>query len=694
MLLNHKTIIIISLYFISVLTLKAENVFKADTLYKIHEPVIVTANRYEKSIFETCMPSSVLKVSTSANKLITIEDALYEIPGTNVTKTGPWSIKPVLRGLSGSHVLTLIDGLKMNVLRSYGNHAPLIDIAQINRIEVIRGPGSVMYGSDAVAGVINIIRKQAPDFTKQGKTYFNTGFEYNSVNNQCSETADFSASSKNISFILVFNNRSAGNIKTPNGVLNNTGYKGKTLSAEIYYKISNLNRIRIKSEFNRMTDVGVPVSPYAEQSGFKEYFRNSYSVEYSHTPRNKSWSKSFAKIFYQTENRNFNALFKNIPKGTVYANSSLEAKRDLNACGFDIQTGKFLSGNNLLIFGADGFHNFNKTSRTSDSYITDKSGVLVKDPPADYTPPTPESFRQGLGMFIEDEWEFTRFFRVTAGIRYDFVFSKALATPNTLAQHSINSTDHDFSGSLGILYSASDYTHFFFNVGRAFKSPTLQERYFKGTSQIGYLTGKPELLPETSLNLDSGVKFKTDCFSGEISLFRNFITDFIVMEPINAAKDTFKYSNIGRALLFGGEFCFSAEPFKNINFFATGSYSYGDDINLNSPLPMIPPANIITGIKLSNKKHGFYLRAKLNITAAQNRTSKNESNTPGYIITDISFGTALDKYFKFLTGYKVQLQISNLFNIKYRNHLSYVSWAYEPGTSFSVSIFKTGFPGR
>ncbi|OQX94571.1 hypothetical protein B6I21_09270, partial [candidate division KSB1 bacterium 4572_119] len=196
--------------------------------------VVITANRYEKNVFETHVPVNVIseqriwqKNSSSYGELVD------QIAGVTHSNAGPWSQKVSVRGLVGPHVLTLIDGMRVNSLRSYGNHAHLIDVSQIEKVEIIRGPASILYGSEAVAGVVNYITRK-PVFKSDGfHLQGNVGFQYSTVNQQQSEQLHLSGGIGAWSFLFGLSNRQAGNIDTPQGKLQNTGFNGYSVETKL-----------------------------------------------------------------------------------------------------------------------------------------------------------------------------------------------------------------------------------------------------------------------------------------------------------------------------------------------------------------------------------------------------------------------------------------------------------------------------
>jgi len=134
---------------------------------KFEEQVVVTATRYEQDSYETSLPISVVSADDlSRQQPEKMVDMLKQMAGVEFQGEGPFRGIPVIRGLSSNRVLILVDGQRLNNSREStefaGIQPSLVDLSQIERIEVLRGPASVLYGSDAIGGVINIITKQ-PD---------------------------------------------------------------------------------------------------------------------------------------------------------------------------------------------------------------------------------------------------------------------------------------------------------------------------------------------------------------------------------------------------------------------------------------------------------------------------------------------------------------------------------------------------
>lgn len=649
--------------------------------------VTVTANRYEKNLFETHIPVSMARDDQVWRQGVdNVGELLQQQAGVTFSDAGPWSQKLVVRGLSDPQVLTLIDGMRLEVLRSYGNHAPLIDVDQVERVEIIRGPASILYGSDAIGGVVNFITKK-PTLMRNGFSIKgNAGVQYNSVNQQHSENVTLTSGWKNWAFLLGFNNRMAGDVRTPQGELINTGFRGYTVDAKIGFTPSEAHQFQIMAESNRMRDVGVPIDEYAQQAKFLKYDRDLITIGYEYRSPGNILNNVKANWYYQTGERNFDAFIYQKPKGSLFVNQTLTANRDVNNYGANFQTSLALFQKNLLTTGVDVFAEFDDSRRMADAKIYNNQGVVVKDPPPDYSPPAPRANRNGVGAFLEDEYNPWQKWSFTFGTRFDYIASQANATPGTLAEINIRETDQNVSGNFGALYWLTENIHILANIGRAFKAPTLQERYFKGTAQVGYLYGNPDLNSETSLNLDGGIKWKFDRVNGEFNLFRNEINNLIVMKPISASADTLLYDNVGKAKIYGGEFQANINISQQLTFFMNASYIYGQDTKLAEPLPKMPPLEGLLGFRFEGASHKYWLEISGRVVDRQNRVTRNELQTPGYQLYNFSSGISLDKFLKLRSPLFLTFNVKNIFNKSYRDHLSSVTWWDAPGRNVVLGL--------
>lgn len=311
---------------------------------------------------------------------------------------------------------------------------------------------------------------------------------------------------------------------------------------------------------------------------------------------------------------------------------------------------------------------------------------MAKDPPVDLTPPSPKSYRYGVGIFFENEYTPIDPITIFTGARFDRIFSHADGTPGTLTEIDRDEADSDFSGNMGLLFRLSEHVRLYTNIGRAFRAPTLQERFFKGIGQVGYLSGNPELHSETSLNIDTGIKWQYLRFSGELSLFRNQTDNYIVMKPVTIAADTFIYDNVGKDQVLGAEFEAGTKIIPGLSLSISSGYVHGDDINLSEPLPKMPPMENDVSLRYQPERGKYWFELLAQFVSEQQRAAKNERRTDGHRLLHFSAGFDIHRFLNIKSNLSFSINIRNLLNEAYRDHLSTVTLWDAPGRNLVLGI--------
>lgn len=649
--------------------------------------VVVTANRYEKNSMDTHLPVRVIGTDMLRQYgYMTTGAAIEQEPGVAISGTGPWSQKPVIRGLAGSQILSLVDGMRLDVMRSYGNHAPLIDPDILDRIEIIRGPASILYGSDAIGGVINYITKGPPPREERLTVHGSAGMSLASANELAGQSLSLTAAASAWSLRISGQHRNAGDISTPDGPLPNTGFKGTSIQTSLQLVPAARHRLLFSGSLQRFRDVGVPVNPYAVEAAFSRYTRNHGAFTWSYSNPRTLFSGLRVNCYAQQGYRAFNALIEGVPKGTNYVQQELSAKRNVRTSGGSIQTKLLISSAHQLLTGVDGYITHDRSRRISDALLRNASGGIVADPPPDTAPPNPRGKRSGYGLFLEDEFTASGRLSLLTGLRYDINRTDAVGTAGTLTPAGRHEMDRDWSGNAGVLYHLTPSLRLTGNIGRAFSAPTLMQRYFSGTAQVGYLEGNPDLASETSVNIDAALKWNTARSRGELSLFRNRIHNYIVMAPVSAAADSFAYANIGEALLTGGEYRSTILLSRAFSCRVSASYVYGEDLEQSAALPKIPPLRSRISFVYVSPHRTVTLEATLGLFSAQHRTDRYESATPGYQVVDINAVIQLSHLLRTARPLSLTCSVSNLTNERYIDHLSSVTWWPAPGRDIRIGL--------
>ena len=158
------------------------------------------------------------------------------------------------------------------------------------------------------------------------------------------------------------------------------------------------------------------------------------------------------------------------------------------------------------------------------------------------------------------------------------------------------------------------------------------------------------------------------------------------MKPISAAADTFLYDNVGKAEIYGGEFYVDFQLKKRLTFFMNSSYVVGNDIKLKEPLPKMPPLAGLFGLRFEAVNRNYWLELNSKFVRSQTRVVENEAETSGYVLVNFSSGLNFQKLLNFSNPVHVTLNINNILNKNYRDHLSYVTWWSAPGRNIVFGL--------
>ena len=629
----------------------------ADESIQLEEYTITATQNPELKSSEAPVPVSVVTSEEIEQKGITTVKELFEHTSGVDAKTAGGSVMPVIRGLSDEQVLILVNGVRLSDERPGGNHILSIDPAQIDRLEIVKGPGSVLYGAGAVAGVVNIITKKAPrgeseEFEISGEV----GAGYGGNNNAKSAKAQINASSKDLNFYIGGVKRKSDNIKSPQEEVKFSFYDGYTIWAGGGYTSGNWNTAI--NLWQTKADIGIT----APRNFVADYFKDE-----THTMGD-------LKISYQSESgilRQFDMLAGWQEHNRHRIRKPNEEK--LVDIHVDKETptlrGQWIlvpSEANRITTGFDLYNEDLSSSRVMDGFppaIAKFNGVSVIAP----------SSRTGVGIFLQDEYKFSEKLNMTTGLRYDSIETKTDGAPPPFFITSPQSdTDSAFSGALGLVYKTSEYSNIYANVGRAFRAPTLIERYYFGPHDgPAQDRGNPNLDPEISLNTDIGARIKTDKYKASISLYYNTVDDLIQKSLINpedpVPEQIYQYQNISKAKLYGGEL--DASYFINDiwSLFFSGSITIGDDESDDRPLDAIPAAKVRYGVDYDTYWSSMDINLELSATSAahQDRVGIGEKETPGYTTADFRAYLVHD------SGVNALFSVENIFDKTYYDHLSY-----------------------
>ena len=537
--------------------------------------VTITATRHPTDVHEVAAPVSVLDSSVLRDRAPNNPaDLLRELPGADVIGVGPNQNRPSIRGQGGQRILLLEDGIRVNNSRrqqDFGELPALVDISELERIELIRGPASVLYGTDAIGGVINLITL-SPRFG-DGPASMNgrLGFRYGTAGDLGKAEGSLSGRAGSFAWALGGSWRRASNYDAPSGRFGNVqfakdvtvldaGVKDHGENAYVGWRGENGAKAFVKLEQYVANDAGFGYVPNTLLGGDD----TKIQIRYPHQDLKKltlggasgALALPFAdraEITAWTQ-RNQRDLAQDIfipfgagtPPG---AGVSVQTGNysDIATVGVRAELTKLLS-RVLLTYGVDAFED---RSYNTDTSTTTVLGFGPPAPRASNQSQVPNAVLSSAGAFAQGSvGVFNRATLSIGGrvqqVRSDTRFTPGVATP---AQSHANATAVYAVNGLVRLTEALNAVA---SVGRGFRAPNLVERYFAGPTPEGsaYQLASPDLRPETSVNYDLGLKYRLADLNAEATIFENDIADGISTAPTGQAINRLPvYQNVNVAKL-------------------------------------------------------------------------------------------------------------------------------------------------
>lgn len=651
------------------------------------ESVTVTATRTQVATIDTAVPVSVIdRKQIEQQNLNTIGDVFRSLPGTSTVNEGAFQVRPKIRGLDSNRVLVLVDGERLNNGRTStglsGIEVGLVGTEQIETVEVVRGSGSVLYGTDALGGTINIITKDAPRNIDDGFRFggtFNGFFSSNETGRR--GNVSVRGSSKFFSFRVAqslerYENYFTGDLDgrmldgvDENGEVLNAQSHGSNTQITTRFFFDNDNDLRLNYERRRGANIGVPTLVGVFNAFFPFSERDKFNARFETRNLSKNLARLSGSFYYQKQNRNFTNIL-DVPAAPPFFPGLYqfsETVTDTNSVGFDLQSNWILGSKNFLTTGFSFFRDENKDKRFVETFSPDFSVF----PPrlarrVDNSPSVPNANFGSFAGFAQDQFQFTNRLQLIGGIRIERFFSNSSPTndfilPAILSSEQIaalglsglatglKTSETAVTGDFGAVFRVTDEISLTGRIGRSFRVPNLFERFFTGPGSIGgIVVGNPNLDPESGVNFDTAVKFRNSKFAGSVTYFnntyRNFLVNTLVDDTIPVGL--FQTQNVGRARIQGFETDAEA-PFKiGLGFLtpsASVSYLRGDDLESGEPLDFISPLKTVLNIRWTNLNSNYYADWTTRIVNKQDRLSAaffttNGGAEPGFVTSDVSGG--------------------------------------------------------
>lgn len=645
-----------------------------------------------------------LMQTTSSN----IIESLTKLGGVSTLSTGPAISKPVIRGLGYNRVLTVNDGVRQEGQQWGDEHGIEVDEASVSKVELLKGPASIIYGSDAMAGVINIITNvPLPVNTIKA----NIGSNYQTNNKLRSFNANFGGNKNGINWNVYTSNRAAIDYKNKyDGRVFNSKFKENNLGGYIGYNGNWGYSHLLLSSFNLKTglvegerdDDGYFIKPVAGggEARATDADLNSTNplIPYQHIRHFKIATDNSIKL---NKNRiTFNIGFqRNLRE--EFGNVDDPGERALE---FDLKTVTYTTQFHFAeqqgwktSIGINGMqqHNANKgVEQLIPDYNLFDFGTYV------YT-------QKSIGKL-----------NISGGLRFDTrnVAVDDLLDGGAVKGNGFSKNFANLSGSIGLAAQVSNKVNLKLNIARGFRAPSIPELASNGSHEgtTRYEYGDAGLKSETSLQLDGGIEINTEHVSLGVTAFYNAFNNFIFYRKLQAAGGgdslinvngadltAFKFDQRGAALA-GAEATIDIHPhpldwlhIQNTFSFVRGTFR--DAIDGNKNIPFIPAPKLVTEFRGNFNTAGkhlqnAYLKIELDNTFTQNNVFtvyNTETATKGYSLLNAGVGGDVVNAKK-QTLFSFTISAINITDAAYQNHLSRLKYAAENLATGRTGVFNMG----
>jgi hemoglobin/transferrin/lactoferrin receptor protein len=700
---------------------------KTDTLPVPLGEIVVTSLRINRQVRN--LPASMVVVDSSAyqrRSAFTISNVLEEEPGVSRGGDGVWATNINVRGFNEDRLVILVDGNRVETATDLTASLSMIDVNDIERVEVIKGAQSSLYGTGAMGGIVNIITKQG-HFAPKPYVSGNVISGFASVNRLFSNHASVSAGSRKWFLNLGGTYAKAGNLRTPDGILPNSQFTTNNISAKFGVKPFANHLFKVQYQRNWSTDVGIPggdAFPGPAKATYTDIGRHLLSASYQISNITEKWSSLELRYFTQYIIRDVE-MEPNMVTRTTLPNGNIQrttpeifypmGKHLTN--GVQLQGTWDLSERNVLIAGIDVWARKLSTSREKHIRIDilNPAGDIVKtNNVVRGETPIPESSFGSAGLFFQNETRLLdnrlsmilggRFDGIRInneqGMDVDYIIMNGKRNDNPPNQRITFEAGTEYSlswsANAGFLYKLFKDVDLSLNLARAFRAPSLEER-FKYIDLGNFVRlGDPALKPEKSYSADLGVRVWKSKFNLQAGIFMNRLNNMIVETPgefifrltADSKPETIPAlinANVRKALLYGIDFKFACNFNRDFVFFASGAYVRGMALETEGDLPLIPPLNGRAGIRYTYPRLGSVEFSVFGATK-QDKIAEGEKETPGYYRLDATLNSkVIDLRFVRL---QVFAGVDNMTNNRYTNHLSTNRGdiSVEPGRNFFVRL--------
>ncbi len=647
--------------------IKNYNLYLQPTFITLNNEFVVTASRIETGSYSSPEAVTIVDATDLEHEAPrTVPEALEGTAGVFMQKTNHGGGSPIIRGLTGHQNLMLIDGIRLNNATFRGGpnqYLSTVNPQMIQTIEVVRGAGSVLYGSDALGGVVNLITR-TPAFAANGwktggEVYgkFMTddmqktgGVRINSANSKMAVTAGFIYND----FGDIVGGDTTGK-QTP------TGYQAMAGDVKLRLRITENSQLILAYQYDRQTDVPrydkiivnydkYNFDPQIRQLGYARFINESHN----------KWAKQVSATLSINQSDETRILQKR-------GSQTITNEHDLvNTWGATVQVNSYPTAAWHFVSGVEYYYDkvHSESTKTEGTTTTAKRGLY------------PDNSTQSSAAIYTSHTVDWKNLSYIAGVRFNAVTAKALDTEFG----DIDVTPSALVGNASVVYHAGKHYNLIASVYSGFRAPNISDLTGFGSFNYGIKVPNGDLKPEKSFNMELGSKMIYENLSASLFLYQNNLTDLISSVPGTwhgsdslDGERVYTSKNFEEAVIRGIEAQLQYAFTANWSVDGNITYTYGENKTADQPMSKIPPLNGLLALNY-HFNNGLWIRGEWQSAGMQDRLSSGDESdsripdggTPGWNILNLRSGYQW-QWLHLTAG------LNNLLNEDYRIHGSGVN---------------------
>lgn len=584
-------------------------------------------------------------------------DAVGHLPGLSQISTGAGISKPVIRGLGYNRVVVVDQGIRQEGQQWGDEHGLEVDEEGVHSVEVLKGPASLMYGSDAIAGVM-ILHPEHP--LEEGTMQVKVGSQYQTNNGLYDYRVGFAGNTKGFVWNWHFLDKAAHCYKNKvDGYVPGSFFKERDIQGMLGinrgwgHSWLRFSRVSFTPGITEGELVGTDfdgksygiVSPFQKVLHYKAISDNAWYFGDGTLKAIIGYQQNYRREFEEEE--------------------TPELAMKLHTVNYDIKYLHSLPHNWKIATGIGGM--WQRNVNQGEEYLI------------------PDHHLFDIGVYATAEWQYRKW-HFSGGARFDnrHLKTTSLTEDGVLRFEALSKNFSGITGSLGVVWNVTDRINLRLNAARGFRAPTVSELSSNGVHEgsIQYELGNAGLKAEKSTQLDLGFDYTSHYVSLQASLFTNWINDYIFLARLPYETDgyrTYQYRE-GDARLMGGEVSVDVHPINPLHF--ENAFSYVRGIQLDQPdeaknLPMMPAPKWTSDIRYEfpnfakNHCRRTFLAFGMEYNFRQNKfyaVDNTETATPSYVLFNLSAG--MDLHIFGHNCIELTFSCQNLFDKAYQPHLS------------------------